>query len=42
MLGLEKSFSEEVWRNMIEQVDSNNDGEISFEEFETMMKKIIK
>eukprot|EP00826_Nyctotherus_ovalis_P052798 TRINITY_DN6763_c0_g1_i6.p1 TRINITY_DN6763_c0_g1~~TRINITY_DN6763_c0_g1_i6.p1 ORF type:complete len:573 (+),score=137.58 TRINITY_DN6763_c0_g1_i6:94-1719(+) len=42
VLGLEKNFSEEVWRNMIEQIDSNNDGEISFKEFENMMNKLIK
>eukprot|EP00826_Nyctotherus_ovalis_P052795 TRINITY_DN6763_c0_g1_i2.p1 TRINITY_DN6763_c0_g1~~TRINITY_DN6763_c0_g1_i2.p1 ORF type:complete len:299 (+),score=65.13 TRINITY_DN6763_c0_g1_i2:910-1806(+) len=40
VLGLEKNFSEEVWRNMIEQIDSNNDGEISFKEFENMMNKL--
>jgi len=31
-----------MWKDMIKQVDSNNDGEISFEEFEDMMNQLIK
>jgi len=42
VLGLGKSFSEEMWKEMIKQIDSNNDGEISFEEFQTMMDELIK
>mmetsp|Transcript_7685 Transcript_7685/g.5784 ORF Transcript_7685/g.5784 Transcript_7685/m.5784 type:complete len:145 (+) Transcript_7685:1150-1584(+) len=33
--------SEEVWKEIIGEVDANGDGEISFLEFETMMRKIL-
>ena len=32
---------ESVWRNMINEIDLNGDGEISFEEFKTMMNNVI-
>lgn len=34
-----KKFSEKVWMKVINEVDQNNDGLISFEEFELMMSK---
>lgn len=39
VLGLGKEFSEDVWEQVVNEVDQNNDGQISFEEFESMMKK---
>ncbi len=33
---------ESVWEEIIREVDENEDGEISFPEFERMMNKIIK
>lgn len=33
--------SEDIWKDIIGEVDTNGDGEISFEEFEIMMKKIL-
>ena len=41
ILGRGKRFSEEVWKEIIAQVDMNKDGEISYEEFEAMMLKFI-
>ena len=32
---------EEVWKNMIKEIDLNGDGQISFEEFKKMMKNVI-
>ena len=32
---------ESVWRNMINEIDLNGDGQISFEEFKTMMNNVI-
>ena len=31
----------DVWRSLMVEGDENNDGEISFEEFKTMMKKLL-
>jgi Ca2+-binding EF-hand superfamily protein len=39
ILGKGKRFSEEIWKEIISQVDMNKDGEISYEEFEAMMLK---
>eukprot|EP00826_Nyctotherus_ovalis_P034980 TRINITY_DN2959_c0_g2_i2.p1 TRINITY_DN2959_c0_g2~~TRINITY_DN2959_c0_g2_i2.p1 ORF type:complete len:239 (+),score=42.85 TRINITY_DN2959_c0_g2_i2:982-1698(+) len=39
VLGLGKRFSEDIWKEIIAQVDVNNDGEISYKEFQTMMNK---
>jgi Ca2+-binding EF-hand superfamily protein len=42
VLGVGKQIgSEEVWEEIIKEVDTNGDGDISFEEFEIMMKKIL-
>jgi len=35
-----KGLSEEAVKEIIKQVDENGDGEISFEEFTHMMKKL--
>ena len=40
VLGFGKTMSEEAVNEVIKQVDENGDGEISFEEFSTMMKKL--
>lgn len=36
-----KIGSEEIWMEIIKEVDTNGDGEISFEEFEYMMNKLL-
>jgi calcium-dependent protein kinase len=40
VLGFGKTLSEEAVNEIIKQVDENGDGEISFEEFSTMMKRL--
>ena len=40
ILGFGKTLSEEAVNDIIKQVDANGDGQISFEEFSTMMKQL--
>ena len=40
VLGFGKNLSEDAVNTIIKEVDDNGDGEISFEEFATMMKKL--
>ncbi len=40
VLSFGKTLSEEAVNEIIKQVDENGDGEISFEEFSAMMKKL--
>lgn len=40
ILGFGKAISEEAVNEIIKQVDENGDGQISFEEFSSMMKKL--
>ena len=40
VLGFGKTLSEEAVNDIIKQVDANGDGEISFEEFAQMMRKL--
>lgn len=42
ILGLGKRFSEDVWKDVIKEVDQNSDGQVSFEEFEAMMNLFLK
>lgn len=35
-----KGFEEQLWPNLIKDIDQNGDGEISYEEFCEMMKNI--
>ena len=43
ILGVGKKIgSEDVWKEIIGQVDGNGDGEISFKEFEEMMRELLK
>jgi len=41
VLGIGKAFDEKIWDEIIGEVDIDGDGEISFEEFKLMMKKLI-
>jgi calcium-dependent protein kinase len=41
VLGVGKNIDEKVWNEIITEVDGNGDGEISFEEFKTMMQKLL-
>lgn len=41
-VGCNAHIPEEVFEEIIKEVDENSDGEISFLEFERMMNRIIK
>ena len=41
MLGVGAQISEDVWLKIIKEVDENGDGEVSFEEFKTMMQQLL-
>ena len=36
-----KMGSDQIWDDIIKQVDTNGDGEISLDEFEVMMTKLL-
>jgi len=38
---LGKKFSENVWKMVVDEVDQNKDGKISYEEFQNMMTRFI-
>ena len=40
-LGVGKKITLEAWNEIVTEVDSNGDGEISFEEFKTMMRRLL-
>ncbi len=40
--GAVSSRPEEIWDQIMDEVDDNNDGVIAFEEFETAMRSIVK
>ena len=40
VLGVGQQITEEVWKQLVFEVDENGDGEISFEEFQEMMVKL--
>eukprot|EP00826_Nyctotherus_ovalis_P041676 TRINITY_DN4238_c0_g1_i1.p3 TRINITY_DN4238_c0_g1~~TRINITY_DN4238_c0_g1_i1.p3 ORF type:complete len:155 (-),score=56.71 TRINITY_DN4238_c0_g1_i1:162-626(-) len=42
ILGVGKNMSEKVWEEIIREVDTNNDGIVSFEEFQRMMDRFSK
>lgn len=42
VLGVGKNVSEEIWSQLLKEVDENSDGKISFEEFTAMMNKFGK
>lgn len=43
VLGKGKKFSnEQIWNDIVNEVDVNGDGEISFEEFKIMMEKFLQ
>jgi calcium-dependent protein kinase len=37
VLGVGGNISEEVWAQIVSEIDENGDGEVSFEEFKMMM-----
>ena len=39
-MGFGKTISEDAVNDIIKQVDANGDGQISFEEFANMMRKL--
>ena len=42
VLGVGKNIEEKVWNEIIMEADANGDGEISFLEFKTMMKRVLE
>jgi calcium-dependent protein kinase len=42
VLGVGAQISEDVWDKIISEVDENGDGEVSFEEFKTMMQRLLQ
>ena len=42
VLGIGKNIGDEVWNDIIREVDGDGDGEISFDEFKTMMEKLFE
>ena len=42
VLGVGNQIDESVWQKILSEVDENGDGEVSFEEFKTMMNKLLK
>lgn len=41
IIGVGKNIDEAVWAEVLLEVDENGDGEISFEEFSTMMRQLL-
>ena len=41
VLGKGKNLDEEVWSELIKEVDFNGDGEVSFKEFKKMMQSLM-
>jgi len=42
VLDLGRKLDDKVWKDMIQQVDLNQDGEVSFPEFEKIMEKLFE
>ena len=42
VLGVGKKFDEQIWKDIIADVDGDGDGNIDYDEFKTMMQKLIK
>jgi len=42
LLDIGQDYSEETWAEIVSEIDKNKDGKISFEEFESMMRKFIR
>ena len=38
---LDMENNKDIWKELMAEGDDNDDGEISFEEFKTMMKKLL-
>ena len=41
VLGVGEAVKEEVWEEILEEVDENGDGTIDYDEFKTMMMKLL-
>ena len=41
VLGVGQHISENVWYQVVREVDENGDGEVSFEEFKIMMQSLL-
>ena len=41
-LGVGKRISLEAWDEIVKEVDANGDGEVSFDEFKIVMRKLLE
>ena len=41
VLGMGRDISDDVWNQIVNEVDENGDGEVSFEEFSQMMRQLL-
>lgn len=41
IIGVGKKIPTAVWTEVVMEVDANGDGEVSFDEFKTMMRKLL-
>ena len=42
IIGVGKKIPKNVWDEVVREVDANGDGEVSFDEFKTMMRKLLQ
>lgn len=41
ILGISNKYSDEVWNDIINEIQHNHDNEVTYEEFRNMMRKMI-
>jgi calcium-dependent protein kinase len=42
IIGVGKKIPKNIWDEVVQEVDANGDGEVSFDEFKTMMRKLLQ
>ena len=42
VIGSQEGIDKNAWKDIAKEIDENGDGEVDFEEFEKMMKKLVK
>jgi Ca2+-binding EF-hand superfamily protein len=41
ILGISSKYSDKVWNEIINQIEHNNENEVTYQEFKNMMHKLI-